>query len=140
MRLSLSRDPLTMMSRFQNMLDDETFGVDWDDTQMDVYEEDDKVIVKLKVPGFDEKNVEISVEGNTLTVSGTAETVEEDENKKKKYYRKEIRTQSFSRSITLPSGVEAEKASAHFKNGMLNLELPKTEAAKPKRIEIKAQK
>lgn len=140
MRLTLSRDPLTMLNRMHNsLMDDEFFNVNWDDTQLDMYEEENKIVVQLKAPGFDEKNIEISVEGNNLTVTGNAEIREEEEDKKKKYYRKEIRTQSFTRSVSLPSRVKAEEAEAEFKNGILHLSLPKAEEALPKKIMINAK-
>ncbi|MFW5702396.1 MAG: Hsp20/alpha crystallin family protein [Candidatus Dojkabacteria bacterium] len=140
MRLTLARDPFTMASRLSNMISDEDmFGIDWDDTQLDMYEKEDKIVVKLKAPGFDEKNIDISIEGNSLTITGNVEHSEEEEDKDKKYYRKEIRNQSFTRSVSLPSKVIAEEADAHFKNGILHLHLPKAEEAKPKKISVKVK-
>jgi HSP20 family protein len=139
MRLTLSRDPITMMNRINGALSDENF-FDWDDTQLDMYEEEDKVIVKLKAPGFDEKNVEISVEDNTLTITGQAELEEEESDKSRKYYKREIRSQSFTRSVALPTGVVAEEAEANFKNGILHITMPKAEESKPKKISVKASR
>ena len=136
MKLTL-RDPFTSLGRFQNALvDDDFFNLNWDDTQLDMYEEEDKIVVKLKAPGFDEKSIDISVEGNALTITGNVERQEEEEDKKKKYYRKEITSQSFTRSISLPAKVIAESAEGNFKNGILNLNLPKAEESKPKKIQI----
>jgi len=113
---------------------------EWDNTELDMYEEDDGVIVKLKTPGFDDKNVDITVEDNSVTITGKAEKTEEEEDKKKKYYRKEISQKSFTRTVSLPSKVLAEQANAEFKNGILTLALPKAEESKPKKIMIKAER
>ncbi len=140
MRFALSRDPLLTFNRLQNALsDDEGLDFTWDETQMDMYEEADKFVIKLKAPGFDSKNIDISIEGNTLTVTGNAEIEEEEEDKKKKYYKKEIRNQSFTRSVSLPNKVKTEEVEAEFKNGILHLTLPKAEEAKPKKIEVKVK-
>ena len=129
-------DPFAIARR---MRDFDDFDIaEWDDTELDMYEEDDKVVVKLKAPGFSEKDVDITVEDNSLTITGTAEKEEEDKNKK--YYRKEITHQSFTRTISLPSKVVADKAQAQFKNGILEIELPKAEESKPKKVQIKAEK
>jgi HSP20 family protein len=138
MKLRLSRDPFRTMKRLQGaMNEDDFFNIDWDETEMDMYEEGDDIKVKLKAPGFDEKNIDISVEDNTLTISGKAEVTEEEEEKQKKYFRREIRNQSFTRSVTLPSRIVPEDAEAEFKNGILHLTLPKAEEAKPKKISVK---
>jgi len=124
-----------MLNRIQNSIsEDDFFNINWDDTQLDMYEKDDKVIVTLKAPGFDEKSIDISIEDNTLTITGTVEAADEEEDKKRKYYRKEIRKQSFARSVSLPTRVIADKAEAEFKNGMLHLTLPKAAEALPKKI------
>lgn len=129
-----------MLNRIQNSIAEEDFfNIGWDDTQLDMYEKDDKVIVTLKAPGFDEKSIDISIEDNTLTITGTAEATDEEEDKKRKYYRKEIRKQSFARSVSLPSRVIADKAEAEFKNGMLHLTLPKAEESLPKKIQVKVK-
>ncbi len=127
-------DPFAMARRMRDW--DDFDIVDWDDTELDMYEEQDKVVVRLKAPGFSEKDVDITVEDNALTITGTAEQKEEDKNKK--YYRKEIVQRSFTRTVSLPSKVVAEKAKAEFKNGILEIELPKAEESKPKKVEIKA--
>jgi len=129
-------DPLTVARRMRDF--DENFDIfEWDDTQLDMYEEDDHVMVNLKAPGFDEKNVEITVQDNSVTITGNAETKEEEQDKKKKYYRKEISQKSFTRTVSLPSKVIADQAEAEFKNGILHLRLPKAEEAKPKKVTIK---
>ncbi|MBN1331812.1 Hsp20/alpha crystallin family protein [Candidatus Dojkabacteria bacterium] len=129
-------DPFSMARRMQSW--DEMFDLsEWDDTELDMFEEEDKVVIQLKAPGFDDKNVDITVEDNSVTITGNAESKEEEEDKKKKYYRKEISQRSFTRTVSLPSKVLAEQAKAEFKNGILHLELPKAEESKPKKVSIK---
>ena len=120
--------------------DDEWDIADYPETEMDVYEENDNVIIKLKAPGFEEKNMDITIEDGVLTITGKSEKKEEDEDKDRKYYRKEISSQSFTRRVDLPVRVKAEKAEAVFKNGVLKLTLPKAEEAKPKSIKIEMKK
>ena len=103
---------------------------------LDVSETDDKLIVETSLPGCDPKDVEISVVGNTLTIKAEKKQEEEKE-EKGKYYRRERRYGAFQRSLTLPTEVNAEAAEATFEKGELKLTLPKVEAVKPKRIEIK---
>jgi len=109
------------------------FDGDWAPA-IDVYENDDKVVVKTELPGMDEKNVELSILGDTLTIKG--EKKKEEEKKEKHYHRLERSYGSFQRSITLPSQVVHEKAKASFKNGVLEIEIPKKEEAKPKQIKV----
>lgn len=120
----------------QSMLEDDFFNMNWDDTELDMFEEGEEVIVQLKAPGFDDKSVEVSIEGNTLTITGNIEQTQEDEDKKRKYYRKEIRTQSFTRSVSLPAKVDPEKVDASFKNGLLTVRMAKAEEAKPRKIQV----
>lgn len=137
MRLAISRDPYSLMNRLQqSMLEDDFFNMNWDDTELDMFEEGEEVIVQLKAPGFDDKSVEVSIEGNTLTITGNIEQTQEDEDKKRKYYRKEIRTQSFTRSVSLPAKVDPEKVDASFKNGLLTVRMAKAEEAKPRKIQV----
>ncbi|MHB8362669.1 MAG: Hsp20/alpha crystallin family protein [Patescibacteria group bacterium] len=103
---------------------------------VDVYEEGGNVMVEMRVPGFRKEDLEISVERDTLTIKADRTEAEEENKKKRKYYRKEIRHQSIARSIVLPTFVDSTKASADFKDGILKLTLPKQDAAKPKTIKI----
>jgi HSP20 family protein len=108
-------------------------------TEIDMYEDEDNVIVELKAPGFKDEDIEINVEDDMLSITGkTTQSVEE--NKERKYYYKEMRTESFARSINLPVKVLAEKANAEFENGILKIKLPKAEEVKPKKISITTSK
>jgi HSP20 family protein len=102
---------------------------------VDVYQDKDNVIVETSLPGIDPDKVEISVENDVLTVSGSSE--EKQEVKHEDYYHKEIRQGSFSRSVILPMTVKADAAEANYEKGVLKIILPKAEEAKPKKIAVK---
>jgi len=128
-------NPWRMMPK--NLLDDNFDIVDYPDNELDMYEQGDNIIVKLKAPGFEQKDLNIRLENEgMLCLSGKIEKEEEEKSKDRKYYRKEISSQSFSRQIELPMRIDASKAKAEFKNGMLTLTLPKAPEAKPKSIQI----
>jgi HSP20 family protein len=104
---------------------------------MDIYQTDDEIVVKASAPGLTADDLEISITGETLTIRGELKAEELDEGAR--YHLRERRIESFSRSISLPTMVQAEKAKAEFENGILTLTLPKAEAVKPKMISIKAK-
>jgi HSP20 family protein len=116
------------------------FDDDWDEfaeeVQMDVYEEGDNVIIKVKAPGFNKDEVDVSIESGQVTIVGNAKEEVEEEDKGRKYYRKEIRKNSFTRSCALPVKVVPDEAKATFQNGVLRVTLPKSEEAKPKKIKV----
>jgi HSP20 family protein len=101
---------------------------------IDVTETGEELKVKAQLPGVKPEDVEISVHGNVLTIKG--QTQEEETSEGQNWHRREIRSGSFMRSFTLPSDVDADKARADFEDGLLKLTLPKSEAAKPRRIAI----
>ena len=104
---------------------------------VDMYETDDEVVVKTAVPGIKSEDIDVSITGDVLTIKG--ETKAEEKVEKANYIRQERRYGAFSRSLTLPSTVVADKATAEFENGILTLTLPKAEEVKPKTIKIKAK-
>jgi HSP20 family protein len=104
---------------------------------MDVYETDSSIVAKLELPGIEPGDVEVSVEDQALTVSGTREFP--SETNEQNYHRVERRYGSFTRAIALPQTADVEKVSASFDKGVLTVEVPKLERAKPKKIEIKAE-
>jgi len=103
---------------------------------LDVRTTSDAYEIEAALPGVKPEDVDISVLGETLTI--TAKTNQEQTREDEGYSYREIRRGSFSRSVTLPSAVKADAASATFENGMLHLSIPKAEAAKPRQIQIKA--
>ncbi|MBI3915358.1 MAG: Hsp20/alpha crystallin family protein [Chloroflexi bacterium] len=104
---------------------------------LDVYTTDDAVVLQAAVPGFKPEEVEVTVEGRTVTIR--AESKSSDESKDRNYLLKEHRYGAFSRSFDLAIPIQADKAEATFENGMLKLNLPKAEEIKPKVIKLKAK-
>lgn len=104
---------------------------------MDVSETNDKITVKMDLPGVTKEDVNISIIGDTLQVKG--EKKQEKEVKEENYHRIERTYGSFFRSVELPSRVVAEKITAKFKDGVLTIELPKADEVKPHAIEIKTE-
>jgi HSP20 family protein len=101
---------------------------------VDIYEDEHTIQLKLEVPGIDEKDLDIKVENNVLTVSGERKL--EKEEKEENFHRVERRYGSFSRSFTLPNTVDTENVQADYHNGVLNIRLAKRAEAKPKQIKV----
>jgi HSP20 family protein len=101
---------------------------------VDIYEDTKKVVLKLEVPGIDEKDLDIRVENQTLTVKG--ERKFEAEEKEQNFHRIERRYGSFYRAFTLPTTVDTESVQASYNAGVLKLELAKKPEAQPKQIKI----
>jgi len=101
---------------------------------VDVYEDEHQVTLKIEVPGIDEKDIDVRVENNTLTVAGERKI--EKEEKEENYRRIERQYGSFTRTFTLPSTVDSEKVSANYEKGVLKIALPKKAEAKPKQIKV----
>ena len=101
---------------------------------MDLVETGEHFVLKADLPGISENDVNIEVENNVLTVSGERKT--EHEEKHEGYYRLERATGAFSRSLTLPEGIEADAVSATFDNGVLEVRIPKPVQAEPQRVQI----
>jgi HSP20 family protein len=101
---------------------------------VDIYEDEHNIIVKLEVPGIDQKDIDVRIEGNTLTVHGERK-IEKDE-KEENFRRVERQYGSFTRSFTVPSSVDPGQVSAHYDNGVLRIKLAKKAEAKPKQIKV----
>ncbi|MGH8104256.1 MAG: Hsp20/alpha crystallin family protein [bacterium] len=102
---------------------------------VDIFETEDILMIKADLPGLNKDDVQVEVENNILTIRG--EKKEEHEVKEENYYRQERSYGSFQRVFQLPRTVKADGINASFKNGVLEVTLPKVEAAKPKKIEVK---
>ena len=102
---------------------------------MDIREEEEQYVLEAELAGLTEKDVEVKVENDILTLSRKVEEEKEDE--KDGYVVRERRHASFRRSFYLPKDVDRDKIAAHFENGLLTLQLPKAEKAKPRQIEVK---
>ena len=101
---------------------------------MDLVETNEDFVLRADLPGMTQEDVKIELEDNTLTVSG--ERKAEHEAREEGFYRLERAFGAFSRSLTLPKGINPESVNASFANGVLEVHIPKPEAVKPRRIEI----
>jgi HSP20 family protein len=101
---------------------------------VDVYEDDHSIVLKMELPGIDQKELDIRIENNVLTVHGERRL--EKEEKEENFQRIERRYGSFSRSFTLPNTVDTDSVNADYENGVLKLMLAKRAEAKPKQIKV----
>jgi len=109
-------------------------GFDGPGLPLDVTTDADKLTIEAALPGVRPEDVDITVENGTVTISG--KTASERSGDEGSYLVQEIRRGSFSRSVTLPTGLEADKAAATFEHGVLRLSIPKAEQVKPRQIKI----
>jgi len=139
-------DPFREFSTLQdrlNRLFRESYGPEGRDESLttsqfappvDVYEDEHNVVLKVEVPGIDEKDIDVRVENNVLTVHGERKV--EKEEKEENFRRIERQYGSFTRTFTLPSTVDAERIQADYDKGILKIVLPKKAEAKPKSIKV----
>jgi HSP20 family protein len=104
---------------------------------LDVYEDKDDLVVKAELPGLDKENVEVNLADHTLIIKG--EKRKEEETKQENYYRSERSYGTFMRTLQLPKDVQADKVKATFKNGVLEIRMPKTEEAKAREIKVQVE-
>ncbi|HEY82772.1 MAG TPA: Hsp20/alpha crystallin family protein [Dehalococcoidia bacterium] len=104
---------------------------------IDMYQTDNEVVVKTALPGVKAEDIDITITGDTLHIRG--ENKVDEKIKREDYIYQEHRYGAFSRSITLPAGLDTDKAEAKFEDGVLTLTIPKSEEVKPKSIKIKAK-
>jgi HSP20 family protein len=141
------RDLLSLQDRMNRLFDesyrtrsgeeDWALGGAWAPA-VDVYEQDNTLVLKAELPGVDPKDVDIRIENNVLTIKG--ERKFDNEVKKESYHRVERAYGTFTRSFTLPNVVDPAAVKAEFKDGVLRVSLPKREEAKPKQIQISVAK
>jgi HSP20 family protein len=101
---------------------------------VDIYEDEQNFTLMIEVPGIDEKDIDVRIEGNTLTVQGERKL--EKEEKEENFRRVERRYGSFTRSFTLPGSVDPGQVSADYDKGVLKIKLPKKAEAKPQQIKV----
>jgi HSP20 family protein len=101
---------------------------------VDMFEKDDKVVIKAELPGLDKKDVSLDLQNGVLTLKG--ERKHENEVKEENFYRREMSYGKFVRSFSLPVDVDADNIKAEFQNGLLTVEVPKPEEHKPKQIKV----
>jgi HSP20 family protein len=139
------RDLVTTQDRFNRLFNDtlaRAFGNEEPSSRawmppVDIYETDDKLVLKAELPGINPNDVEVRVEDNTLYLKG--ERKFEKEVKEENLHRVERSYGSFSRTFALPGSIDADKVQAEYKDGVLTLTMPKREEAKPKTIKINIQ-
>jgi len=149
-RTTSNWDPLREISSLENRLDkffgrpllssngngaSESMTVAQWSPLVDITEDDKEYLVKAELPDLKKEEVKVTVENGELTISGERKIEKEEKNKK--FHRIERSYGSFVRSFTLPEGVSGDKVNADFKNGLLEIHLPKDEKARPKSIEVK---
>jgi len=105
---------------------------------VNIYEDENQIEVTAELPGLEEKDINVNIENNVLTIKGEKKI--EREEKKGSYHLVETSYGSFSRSFTLPGTVDQEKIEANYQNGVLKIGLPKKEETKPKSISVKVGK
>jgi HSP20 family protein len=139
-------DPFREFSTLQdrmNRLFRESYGPEGRDESLttsqfappvDVYEDEHNVVLKVEVPGIDEKDIDVRVENNVLTVHGERKV--EKEEKEENFRRVERQYGSFTRTFTVPTTVDAERIQADYDKGILKIVLPKKAEAKPKSIKV----
>ncbi|HEY3990850.1 MAG TPA: Hsp20/alpha crystallin family protein [Acidobacteriaceae bacterium] len=136
------REVVSLQSRLNSLFQDYGRGQSDDEVlsaasfapPVDIYEDDQKLVLKLEVPGVNQEDMDIQVEGRTLTVRG--ERKFDREEKQENFHRVEHRYGTFARSFTLPNSVDAENVKATYDAGVLQLEFPKRAEAKPRQIKI----
>jgi HSP20 family protein len=136
-------DPFSDLRKTMDSLFDEGFSRPWRALTpeafeagfpLDVSQTEDAIEVKASLPGVKPEDVDITVQNDVLTIRASHRTEQED--KKREFYRREIRHGSYQRSFSLPMSVDADKAEASFEHGELVLRLPKAESVRPKQIRI----
>src|SRR5712671_504166 len=119
---------------FSNEGRDESLATSSFAPAVDVYEDEHDITLKIEVPGIDEKDIDVRIEGNTLTVHG--ERKFEKEEKEENYRRVERQYGSFTRTFTLPNTVDHDSVQADYEKGVLKVKLSKKAEAKPKQIKV----
>ena len=135
------REMTTLQDRMNRLFNDQFGAMTRDESltgsfvpPVDVYEDENTIQVRLEVPGIDEKDIDIRMENNVLTVRGERK-FEKDE-KEENFHRVERRYGSFTRSFTLPSTVNSDDVQADYDKGVLTIRLAKRAEAKPKQIKV----
>ena len=136
------REMSTMQHRINHLLNEPFFNNGEDENlrmgtwypAVDMFDDDDKIVIKAELPGMDKKDISVDVENRVLTLSG--ERNYDKEVKEENYYRRERATGRFKRAFNLPADVDSDNIKADFKDGVLKVEIPKPEEQKPKQITV----
>lgn len=137
------REMETLSHRVNRLFDGDFFPSAWFSEEsglrnwrpvVDIYDQNEKIVIKAELPGVDKKDIHVDVKDGVLTFSG--ERSYENEVKEENYHRKERAVGEFHRSFTLPEGLDPDKIDADYKDGVLKIEISKPEESKPKKIAI----
>jgi len=137
------RDMVSLRDRMDRLFEDSLSGIKGGEEDLgfagwspavDIYETGDSLVIRAEIPGVEKDDVSIEVKDSTLKLRGERKL--EKEVKEENYHRMECSYGSFQRIFTLPTSVDQDKISANFKNGMLEVSLPRKEEKKPRQIEI----
>ncbi len=137
------RDMFSVRNRMNHIVDDFFYPINRDEVEstmgrwnpvVDVYDNDDRIVIKAELPGIDKEGIEIDVKDRVLTLKG--ERSSENEVKDDNYYRRERCVGKFERAFTLPADVDPDKIKADYKEGVLKIDIPKPEEKKPRQITI----
>jgi len=139
-RVALMRPSQIFDSFMDEFFNTPNYGFGKSTVDIDMFEDADTIVIKVKSPGIKPEDLDITIEDTVLTISYQTNTKKEEQDEKKKYYYKEIREESFSRSVTLPTRVAAEKAGATSEDGIVTITVPKLEEVKPKKVSIATTK
>lgn len=137
-RITLMRPSQMFDSFMDEFFNAPAFRGSVSNVNVNMYEDENDVTVEIVAPGFSKDDLEIHVEGDSMTIAGSIKEENNDEDEKRKYYMREYKEESFKRMISLPSAVNAEEAKADVKDGKLIVTLPKRPETKAKKIEISA--
>ncbi len=136
------RDMSTLQHRINHLFNEPFFRSGDDDElslgtwypAVDMFDDDDKIVIKAELPGMEKKDISVDIENRVLTLSG--ERNYDNEVKEENYYRHERATGRFKRAFNLQADVDADQIKADFKDGVLKVEIPKPEEQKPKQIAV----
>ncbi len=136
------RDIVSMQDRLNRLVGEGLYRLDRDEgygawlPPVDIYEKGDDLVIRAELPGVRREDIDVRVEHGALVLQG--ERRRDEENEERSAYRLERNYGAFMRSFTLPTTVDASKISAVYKDGVLEVRLPKAESAKPKKVQIQA--
>ena len=142
-KFSPVRDMFSFRNRINHIFDDVFYPINRDEVEfsmeswnpvVDVYDNDDSIVIKAELPGIDKEGIEIDVKDRVLTLKG--ERSSESEVKDDNYYRRERSFGKFERAFNLPADVDPDKIKADYKDGVLKIDIPKPEEKKPRQITI----
>lgn len=131
-------DPRVEFDRFFEEFPTLSFPKINNDLAVDVYEKNGNLIARMNIPGVDPEKIDISTEDDILRISGSHE--EEKEKEGKNYYRKEIKSGSFFRSVLLPKNIDSEHVKAEYKDGVLQVTMPVAKEQKKSNIKVVVKK